>query len=136
MTEQLANIERTLGEIQGTLRAVHRELERDRQDSKESRERMYKRIAEVDNKFYELEQKIESANNTAVMAGQVAAQARDATKATDQLIKTEVVPQTNRLKSLGTKGAGFLAGVALAGGLMSAPLFTSIASALEKVFKS
>ena len=128
MSEQLSNIERALGEVQGTMKSILREMEREREDASKARARMYKRIEEVD-------AKVEKVEETAVLAGQVAAQARDANIATTKLVTDDIKPQTDKLKSLGIKGTSFFAGAALVGGLVSAPLFTSIASAFEKVFK-
>ena len=116
---QLSNIERSLGELRGDVRAILREIERDRQDSKESRKRVYDRVERV-------EESVE-------IAGQVAAQARDKAEAVSKIVTDEVKPQTDKLKNLGLKGGGFLAGAAMVGGLVSAPLFGSIASAIEKI---
>lgn len=117
---QLAKIERDIGELRGDVRSVLRELERDRMDSKESRSRMYDRI--------------ERSEETAAISGKVAAQARDVASDVDKLVRDEIKPQTDKLKNLGIKGGGFLTGAAMVGGLASAPLWSTAASALEKLF--
>lgn len=122
MTEpQLNRLLETVGELRGDVKALLREVERERKDSQESRSRVYERIEHVE--------------KTAVLAGQVAAQARDVAEGVSKLVAEEVKPQTDKLKHLGLKGGGFLTGAALVGGLASQPLLTSIASAFEKVFR-
>lgn len=118
---QLSNIERSLGELRGDVRAILREIERDRQDSKESRKRVYDRVERV-------EESVE-------IAGQVAAQARDRSEANARTIKEEILPQTNRIKAMGIKGGGFLAGAALVGGLASQPAVAAVVSFIEKFTK-
>lgn len=119
-TQQLSKIERDIGELRGDVRAMLREMERDRADSKESRARAYERV--------------ERAEETAAIAGQVAAQARDVADGVSKLVKEEIKPQTDKLKNLGLKGGGFLTGAAMVGGLASGPMWASVASALEKIF--
>lgn len=118
---QLANIERALGEIQGTVKAIQNEMVRDRQDAKEARQRTYERIEKVE--------------ESVGIAGKVAAQARDNADAVAKVVTEEVKPQTDKIKHLGIKGGGFLAGAAMVGGLVSAPLWTHIASAFDKLTK-
>lgn len=118
---QLANIERALGEIQGTVKAIQNDMVRDRQESKEARQRTYERVEKVE--------------ESVGIAGQTAAQARDKADAVEKLVAEEVKPQTDKIKHLGLKGGGFLAGAAMVGGLVSGPIWTNIASAFEKLTK-
>ncbi len=53
----------------------------------------------------------------------------------EETLLKDVKPQTDKLKNLGVKGGGFLAGAALIGGLAAQPAWTAIANAFEKVFK-
>lgn len=118
---QLANIERALGEIQGTVKAIQNDMVRDRQEAKEDRQRTYERVEKVE--------------ESVGIAGQTAAQARDKANAVEKLVAEEVKPQTDKIKHLGLKGGGFLAGAAMVGGLVSGPIWTNIASAFEKLTK-
>lgn len=118
--QQLSKIERDIGELRGDVRSMLREMERDRVESKESRQRAYERV--------------ERAEETAAIAGQVAAQARDVADGVSKLVKEEIKPQTDKLKNLGVKGGGFLAGAAMVGGLASGPIWTTVISGLEKIF--
>ena len=118
---QLSSIERSLGELRGDVRSLLRELERDRVQSRESRGRLYERIEKI-----EADVKI---------VGAVASQARDKADATAKTLAEEVKPQTDKIKALGIKGGGFLAGAALIGGLASAPAWAAIADAFQKMIK-
>lgn len=119
--DQLANIERAIGELRGDVRAILRQLEQDRDDAKDSRVLIYERVERVE--------------QSVTIAGQVAAQARDMATAVQHVVNNEVKPQTDRLKNLGVKGGGFLAGAALIGGLAAQPFWSTIVSAFDKVFK-
>lgn len=135
MPDQYDNIQRTLGELRGDVKAILREMERDRNDSREARRVMYERIERVE--------------ESVVMTGQVAAQARDKIKevetladdtkdkltALDNVVTKDMKPQTDRLKNIGLKGGGFLAGAALVGGFAAQPVWAAVANALDKVFK-
>lgn len=118
---QLANIERSLGEIQGTVKAIESQMQRDRQDAKESRQKTYDRVERIE--------------ETVEIAGKVAAQARDKADTVEKLVVNEVKPQTDKIKNLGVKGGGFLAGAALIGGLLSGPAWASMAKAVTEMFR-
>lgn len=118
-SQQLAKIERDLGEIVAGQRAILREMERDRQESKESRARLYKRVDEVE--------------SSAAISGKVAAQARDRVDALEKIVVEEVKPQTDRLKNFSLKVSGFFIGVALISSAVSAPLWNGITAAIQKL---
>ncbi|AVX04363.1 hypothetical protein MXMO3_01838 [Maritalea myrionectae] len=118
-SSQTTNIERLLGELLNETRSLRRDFERDRVDAKESRTRVYNRVER-------LEESIE-------ITAKVAAQAREASQKNTSTIDKEIKPQTDRLKNLGVKGGGFLAGAALMGGLVSAPIVQAVVAALEKL---
>lgn len=104
-----------IGEIVGTLKAMEKRMDRD----EAARGALYERIEKVEVDIG--------------IVGQVAAQARDVADTAAETLKKEVVPQTNKIKALGLKGGGFLAGAAFIGGLGSAPLWSGLAAAIAKV---
>lgn len=118
---QLANIERSLGNVEGTLNALVKEIARDREDAAESRARIYPRV--------------EHAEETTAVAGTIAAQARDKVDALSRVIHEDMKPQTDRLKNLWRRGSGFLAAAALLGG-MSQPAFATIVKAIGEFLKA
>lgn len=117
----LGGIQRALGELRGDVKAILRQMAQEREDAKDSRIRVYERVERVE--------------ESVTIAGQVAAQARDKANAVEAVVTKEVLPQTNRLKMIGIKGGGFLAGAAMVGGLAAQPFWTAIASAFEKITK-
>lgn len=117
----LGGIQRALGELRGDVKAILRQMAQERDDAKDSRQRVYERVERVE--------------ESVTIAGQVAAQARDKANAVEAVVTKEVLPQTNRLKMIGIKGGGFLAGAAMVGGLAAQPFWTAIASAFEKITK-
>lgn len=119
---QLSNIERSIGELRGDVRAILRQFEQEREDAKDSRARIYERVERVE--------------QSATLAGQVAAQARDKVTLVEATLTNDVKPQTDRLKMLGVKGGAFIAGASLLGGYAAQPFFSSIAAAFEKIFKA
>lgn len=121
MPDQLANIERALGELRGDVRAILRQMEQEREDAKDSRARVYERVERVE--------------QSVTIAGQIAAQARDKATAVEKTVTDEVKPQTDKLKNLGVKGGGFLAGAALVGGFAAQPVWAAIGTAFDKLFK-
>jgi protein subunit release factor B len=119
--DQLSNIERAIGELRGDVRAILRQMEQEREDAKDSRARVYERVERVE--------------QSVTIAGQIAAQARDKATAVETTVTNEVKPQTDKLKNLGVKGGGFLAGAALVGGFAAQPVWAAIANAFDKLFK-
>lgn len=117
----LAAIHSQLGELRGDVKAILRSMAQEREDAKDSRARVYERVERV--------------KESVTIAGQVAAQARDKTIALEKTLHEEVKPQTDRLKNLGIKGGGFLAGAAMIGGLAAQPVYAAVADALGKLFK-
>lgn len=115
------SIERALGELQGGVAAILRQLEVERSDARESRARVYERVERLEHSI--------------AITGQIAAQARDETSALHKVVHEDVKPQTDRIRNVGLKGGGFLAGAALVGGLVSQPVFSAMADAITKVFK-
>ena len=110
-----------LGELKGNVKSILRQMQQEREDAKDSRARVYDRVERVE--------------ESVTIAGQVAAQARDKANAIEKLVSDEVKPQTDKLRLLGLKGGGFLAGAAMMGGLVAQPFWTAIASAFEKITK-
>lgn len=119
---QLSNIERSIGELRGDVRAILRQMEQEREDAKDSRVRIYERVERVE--------------ESVTIAGQVAAQARDKANAVEKTIQDDVKPQTDRLKMLGLKGGAFLAGASLVGGFAAQPVFAAVTGVIEKIFKA
>jgi predicted nucleic acid-binding Zn-ribbon protein len=122
MPDQLSNIERSIGELRGDVRAILRQMELEREDAKDSRARVYERVERVE--------------NSVAITGQIAAQARDKANAVETTLTNDVKPQTDRLKLLGVKGGAFIAGASLLGGFVAQPFFTTVAAAFEKIFKT
>lgn len=117
----LGGIQRALGELRGDVKAILRAMEQERSDAKESRRVIYERIERVEESVH--------------IAAQVAAQARDRSAANTKILETEVLPQTGRIKAMGIKGGGFLAGAALVGGLASQPAVAAVVTFFEKFTK-
>ena len=122
MTEgqQLAGIERALGSVQGTLDALVKEIARDRDEALDCRSRLYARV--------------EKAEETTVIASQVAVQAREEIKDLKAVVYEDMKPQTDRLKNVGLKASGFLAAAVLFGGL-SQSAFAHVVDVIGKIFK-
>ena len=119
--DQLSQIHSQLGELRGDVKSILRQMSQDREDGKDSRARVYERVERIE--------------ESVTIAGQVAAQARDKAKALEALVVEEVKPQTDKLRNLGVKGGGFLAGAALVGGFVAQPFWTIVASAVDKFSK-
>ena len=117
----LNTIHNQLGELRGDVKSILRQMQQEREDAKDSRARVYERVERVE--------------ESVTIAGQVAAQAMDKAMAVEKTIADDVKPQTDKLKNLGIKGGGFLAGAAMVGGLAAQPFWTAIASAFEKITK-
>lgn len=116
----LSTVHQQLGELRGDVKAILRSMEQERQDARDARARVYERVERVE--------------KSVAIAGQVAAQARDKADIVEKTILEDVKPQTDRLKNLGVKGSGVLAGAALVGGL-TPPVYAAVADALGKIFK-
>lgn len=117
----LHSIHSQLGELRGDVKAILRQMEQEHDDAKESRARVYERV--------------ERAEESTRIAGKVAAQARDMAASLGKTVIEEIKPQTDKLRNLGVKGGGFLAGAAMVGGLAAQPFWTAIASAFDKITK-
>lgn len=117
MTDPLHKMAGDIGRIAGTLEAMEKRMDRD----EASRSKIYARFEKVEEDIS--------------IVGAVAAQAREVAVAAVKTLNEDVVPQTSKIKNLGAKGGGFLAGAALVGGLASAPLWTQIAAAFDKMVK-
>lgn len=129
---QLASIERTLGDIQGSMRSILREMERDRLDSTAGRQRLYERMEKVETEIQERVEKVEK--NLEIVSG-VATQARDLASSITKTVTDEVKPQTDKIKALGLKGGGILAGMALMGGLGAGPAWAAVSSFFSNITK-
>lgn len=130
ISAQLANIERTLGK----LLSESERAEEDRQHANEHRAKVHERIDELRE---EMHAKLARTENTIVITGQIAAQARDQVGALKTLIDDDIKPQTDDYRRMRTMGSGFMVAVALAAGTLGVKFsdvvgafFTSIKNAL------
>lgn len=117
-----AKISSELGELRGDVRAVLRELERDRSESREARARIYQRVEAVENKI--------------VAVAEVAEEARDKVNSVDKVVSEDIKPQTDKFKRIGIRGGGFLAGAAMVGGAAAGPVWSQLKAFADAIFKN
>lgn len=117
----IAAVHRQLGELTGLVKAMTRELERDREEAREGRARLYARVEQIDKDL--------------ALTSQIAVQARDKVAAVEKTVIDDVKPQTDKIRNMGLKGGGALAAIALVAGLGGGPAFAAVASFFEKITK-
>jgi hypothetical protein len=117
----LGSIDRQLGEVSAMLRSLHRELERDRQEAREGRARLYGKVEDLDKELS--------------VTSAIAVQARDKVTSVEKLINDELKPQTDKIKNLGIKGTGFMAALALIGGIGGNQAMAAVSALITSITK-
>ena len=125
---QMNAISQTLGEVQGGVKAILRELDALKVERRED-------VLATSNRMDRLESDVN-------IVGQTAAQARDTAKAASKevedlksVVHNDIKPQTDNIKRLGLKGMGFLTGVAFLGGFLGNPALAAFGQAIDKFLK-
>lgn len=125
---QMNAISETLGEVQGGVKAILRELDALKVERRED-------VLATSTRMDRLESDVN-------IVGQTAAQARDTAKAASkevedlkQVVYNDIKPQTDNIKRLGLKGMGFLTGVAFLGGFLGNPALAAFKQAIDKFLK-
>lgn len=128
----LRSLEMQIGKLTGSVEALIRELDRDRREAQEGRQRLYTRLEkgedEASARFDRVEAEIK-------VVSSVASQARDVAAAVSKTVTDDVKPQTDKIKNLGLKGGGILTGVALVAGLGSGPAWAAVTNFFTNLTK-
>lgn len=127
-TSQMANIERSLGELTGGVTAILRELDNLREERRED-------VNASNLRMSSLEQDIMIAGKTAAQARDVADAAKAEVTTLAQIVNEEIKPQTDNIKRIRMKTMGFMTGLAFFGGALANPTVAAIASAFDKILK-
>lgn len=134
-TNQIADILRSLGSVEGGIVSILRELDSLKVERRED-------VASSNTRMDRIEADIGIVGATAAQARDLANSAKAeaaVTKSEAAELKTvileDIKPQTDNIKRLGLKGMGFLAGVAFLGGFLGNPALAAFGQAIDKFLK-
>lgn len=128
ISTQLADIQRTLG----TLLADSKRVEEDRRQSSEHRARIHERLDELRD---DMNDRFRHTDESIIIAGQVAAQARGEVQSLKAIVVDEIKPQTDDFKKMRMVGSGVMMAVAVAGTALGVTFSDVIQSLIASIRK-
>lgn len=125
---QMNAISQTLGEVQGGVKAILRELDALKVERRED-------VLATATRMSRIEDGLNIVGQTAAQARDTAKSATSEVEALKLVVHNDIKPQTDSIKRLGLKGMGFLAGVAFLGGFLGNPALAAFGQAIDKFLK-
>lgn len=125
---QMNVISQTLGEVQGDVKAILRELDALKAERHED-------VLATAARMSRIEDDLNIVGQTAAQAQDTAKSATSEVEALKFVVHNDIKPQTDSIKRLGLKGMGFLTGVAFLGGFLGNPAFAAFWQAINKFLK-
>lgn len=132
---QMSSLERTLGEVQGGVKAILRELDSLKVERREDVLATSTRMDRIETDLNIVGQTAAQARNTATDAAHAASAATKELTDLKNVVHNDIKPQTDNIKRLGLKGMGFLTGVAFLGGFLGNPALAAFGQAIDKFLK-
>ncbi len=128
MTAQIGQIQQTLGEVSGGMRAILREL-----DNMRSERRQHD--IDTDSRMDKIEGDIHVIAQVSRDAHQSASAAMVKTESFEHMVLTEIKPETDKIKNFNWRIMGFLAGISIAGSLVASPVLAAIGDVIHEFIK-